>query len=67
MKTNKQIDQTLAERMRDFASSCPEHAKELYMLASELEIDDTSNIPRIVGIWARARRRWCEITGEPLI
>ncbi len=24
-------------------------------------------IPRLVGAWARARRVWCEVTGEPVM
>lgn len=23
--------------------------------------------PKIIGVWARARRAWCEYTGEPLL
>lgn len=30
--------------------------------------DDTSlEIRRLLGSWARARRYWCNLTGEPLI
>jgi hypothetical protein len=27
----------------------------------------TTSVPRMVGTWAKARRIWCEYTGEDLI
>jgi hypothetical protein len=63
---------TLAERMKAFAEHHrPLHeARLLKERAAELEaavMEVPFNAARVVGAWARARRLWCQITGEPLI
>jgi hypothetical protein len=30
-------------------------------------LDAEDGVKRMLGAWARARRYWCEVTGEPLI
>lgn len=29
--------------------------------------DQTVDARRFLGCWARARRKWCDITGDPLV
>lgn len=62
-------DRTLPERMRDLADSGHERADELRDLADELEetITDWKGVSPMLATWMRARRIWCEITGEPLV
>lgn len=49
----------------------PEDAARLRRLADEFEAASTNADPfdakRMLGAWARARRCWCELTGEPLV
>jgi len=64
MKENK----SLPERMRELASSRPEQSEELCRLAEALEkAVDQGDAKKILGAWARARRFWCQCTGESLI
>ena len=64
---------TLADKMRRLADQRPDIREEFTDLADRLDTipgaleADPINVPRVVGIWAKARRRWCEETGEPLI
>lgn len=56
---------TLMARMRYLADTGHARADELRAAADR--IDNANHIPEIVGAWAKARKLWCEITGEPLI
>jgi hypothetical protein len=61
----------LSIRMRELAAR-GEHprAAELFARAQELDsavMDKTTSIPHLVAAWARARRLWCDLTGEDLI
>ena len=58
---------TLADRMRLLAENRTDIRDEFVALADKLDALDGSDIPKLVGTWAKARRRWCEVTGEPLI
>lgn len=59
---------SLADRMRRLAEKRPDIRDEFVALADKLDaITVETPIPQIVGRWAKARRRWCEATGEPLI
>ena len=60
---------TLVEKMRSLASSGHEKSNDLRKLADELDaVSDYSKGPKaLLGAWARARRLWCECTGEPLV
>lgn len=58
---------SLADRMRRLAESRPEISDEFVTLADRLDALDGTDIPKLVGTWAKARRRWCEETGEALI
>ena len=58
----------LAEKMRiEAAARGPEDGLKLRTLADELDAQDGSNIPTLLRAWAKARRAFCEATGEPLI
>lgn len=70
-------DLPLPEKMRAYVAAFPtlDTAPEMKRLADELEAaiakayaeagtkEDTK---RMLGCWARARRLWCDVTGEPL-
>lgn len=59
---------TLAERMRALAHGGHERAVELIEKADALEAAAKGlDVRKMVGAWARARRLFCEITGESLI
>ena len=58
---------TLAERMRAYAMEHPQHREILIKHAKSLDEVDTSDVKKLLGTWARARRIWCEISGEPLV
>ena len=58
----------LADRMREYAATHPEVLASFKAHADALDsITHETPIPKLVGIWARARRAWCEVTGEPLV
>ena len=60
----------LAERMRQLAETDVAHAAELRTMADQLDAAwGSSDVPvkKAMGVWARARLRWHEITGEPLV
>lgn len=66
---------SLVPLMRELADTGHARAAELRELASDLEVKaagfygnpQTVGVKSFVGAWARARRVWSEITGEPLI
>lgn len=59
---------SLAERMRDAAEHrFPAHAEELRRMADDLDASADASVPKLVGTWARVRRRWCQISGEELV
>lgn len=70
--TTKQ--QNLADRMDRLAENHP-RGEELRKKAEELRRNtagffsepQTVDVRQFVGSWARARRLWCEITGETLV
>ena len=65
---DSQHEPTLAERCKELAETLPEYADELQSLADDLNsIAHDTPIHRVLGLWARARRRFCEITGERII
>lgn len=65
----------LVGRMRAYAddtgnSATAKQRAILIILALALEealSDPTWPVPKIVNCWARARRYWCNLTGEPLV
>lgn len=67
--------QPLAPRMRDLADTGHPRAAELREKADEMEAKahgfysdpPTVTVKQFVGAWARAKRLWHEVTGEPLI
>lgn len=66
---SKKNEPALWERMRALADSGHARADELRQKADELEaVADYSKGPKaLLGAWARARRLWCDCTGEPLV
>ncbi len=60
---------TLPDKMRSLASSGHPQAEALVQRADELEraVVELLSAKQILGAWARARRLWCDCTGEPLI
>lgn len=66
----------LSDKMRDLANRNPVRAADLRRAADELDSavatayskDGTkADVRRMLGCWARARRLWCDMTGEPLV
>lgn len=65
----------LWDKMRSLADSGHGRAEELRAKADELEQKATGfysepqtvEAKSFVGAWARARRLWCDCTGEPLL
>lgn len=57
---------SLGDRMRALAQNGHPRAAELVKAAAEMEQAATEfkNAASVVKYWARARRLWCEITGE---
>ena len=61
--------QHLPDRIRTLADTHPRGA-ELRERADALERElaqDPPNPMRTLGAWARARKLWCELTGEDLV
>lgn len=58
---------SLADRMRSYGDRHPEAKEELAKLADGMDAADWTDVKKSLGIWARTRRRWSEISGEPLI
>lgn len=65
----KNGEPSLPERMRALADTGHERAAELRQKADEFEAaaDYSKGAKALLGAWARARRLWCDCTGEPLI
>lgn len=64
-------EKTLAHRMRDKAAQVrridADLAERLIEHATALEgLTVETPIPKFVGTWAKARKFWCDLTGEPL-
>ena len=60
----------LIDNMRQLAADKHPRAHELRARADELEAaisDPKTSMKKFVGCWARARRLWCECTGEDLV
>lgn len=63
----------LGDKMR--ALAVPGHPRRADLVAAADAFDQATNaayagtgpVPKMVGAWARARRIYCECTGEPLI
>ena len=59
---------SLPDRMRAFVNDRPDLKEEFYELADNLEVAvETMGAKKILGHWARARRRFCEESCEVLI
>lgn len=64
------MDLSLVDKMMARADADglpPDH--EIRLSAQKLDEALTAdfNVARVVGSWARARKIWCEYTGEPLV
>lgn len=65
----------LSERMHALADTGHDRATELREKADAFDVatagafavPPTSTVPKLLGTFARARRLWCDITGEPLV
>lgn len=63
----------LSEKMRALAFTDTEHAPTLNNLADELDgaaavyMAGSNDPRRLLGVWAKARRLYCQITGEPFV
>ncbi len=68
----------LSKRARELADSQPadvaaelrdlsEKFDKATELAATTRSDDRRELKSMLGCWARLRRRYCEITGEPLV
>lgn len=65
----------LSIKMHDLADKGHERASELREKADAFDVatkgfysePQTVDVKKFVGTFARARRLWCEVTGEPLI
>lgn len=60
---------SLGDKMRALATTGHPRAAELVEKAEAMEkaAAEFNDVKKVVGTWARARRLWCEVTGEPLI
>lgn len=67
------VPSELGDRMRALADSGHPRAEELREKAAAFDAANPANAgeewsaKRMMGAWARARRLWCDCTGEPLI
>ncbi len=68
MSENKRAP-SLGDRMNALAATGHPRAKELLERANAMEkaAREFKDAKLVIGTWARARRLWCECTGEPLI
>ena len=59
----------LFDKMRALANEGHPRAEALRQRADEFEkaVVDKSSVRQLLGAWTRARRLWCECTGDPLI
>lgn len=68
MSTNLTEENSLPDRMRTLAKGGHPRAEELRQRADDMDnAIATHDMRKMIGAWARARRLWCECTGEPLI
>ena len=72
MKEQIAEEKTLAHKMRDRALQLqrldPDVSRLLLEHADALDaLNINTPIPQVVGTWAKARRFWSELTGEPLV
>jgi len=67
---------SLAERMRALADGGHPRAEELRAKAADFDrktahhyspAGGSESAKAMLGAWARARKLWCECTGEPLV
>ena len=60
---------SLGDRMRALASRGHPRADELVEKADAMEkaASEFTDAKKVLGTWARARRLWCDCTGEPLM
>lgn len=66
---------SLVDKMRALAGEGHAQAAELTDKADALEEatrgfygePQTVDVKRFIGCWARARRLWCDVSGDPLI
>lgn len=56
----------LAAQMRALAEA-HERRDDLLAAADTLDAAVSLPIPQMIGAWAKARRLWCECTGEDLV
>ena len=65
---SQQGEQLLVDAMRELAKT-HERGAELQEKATELEaaLDGTGSVLRLIGAWARARKLWCDCTGDALV
>jgi hypothetical protein len=65
------LPEALHERMLKWATDNPTdpRATEMANLGVKLEnvLNPMGTPPQVVGAWARARKFWCQVTGEDLI
>ena len=55
------------EKMRTLALT---HGRGIELLQRADQLDAaiaSGSVPKLIGTWAKARRLWCELTGEALI
>lgn len=65
----------LADQMRAIADKYPEFREELILKANDFDEatkghfadPQTVSVPKFMGAWAKARRLYSKVTGEPLI
>lgn len=65
----------LSDKMKTLANNCHVKAKELIEKADAFDSaangfysqPQTVNVKSFLGAWARARKLWCEVSGEPLV
>ncbi len=70
-----QTSQPLVDRMNALADSGHPRAAELHEAAGRLRgaadgywsDTPTVSVGKFMGAWARARKLWCDCTGEPLL
>jgi len=68
MSTNPPQENSLPDRMRTLAKGGHPRAEDLQQMADDMDnAIATHDMRKMIGAWARARRLWCECTGEPLI
>ena len=68
MSTNSTEGASLPDRMRALAKDGHPRTEDLRQMADDMDnAIATHDMRKMIDAWARARRLWCECTGEPLI